>query len=72
MDGVDKPKLLILVRQPLTIALQEFTRLQDQLVLSAVLAFCALALIAILLARKIAAPLRAIRRALETPGRQLP
>ena len=55
MDGVDKPKLLILVRQPLTIALQEFTRLQDQLVLSAILAFCALSLIAILLARKIAA-----------------
>ena len=72
MDGVDKPKLLILVRQPLTIALQEFTRLQDQLVLSAILAFCALSFIAILLARKIAAPLRAIRRALETPGRQLP
>ena len=67
MDGVDKPKLLILVRQPLTIALQEFTRLQDQLVLSAILAFCALSFIAILLARKIAAPLRAIRRALEPP-----
>ncbi len=32
MDGVDKPKLLILVRQPLVIALKEFTRLQDQLV----------------------------------------
>lgn len=72
MDGIDKPKLQILVRQPLAIALQEFSRLQDQLVLSAILAFCALSLIAILLARKIAAPLRAIRRALETPGRQLP
>ena len=40
--------------------------------LSAILAFCALSFIAILLARKIAAPLRAIRRALEPPGRQLP
>ena len=72
LDGVQQPQWQIVVRQPLAIAMQDFSRLQDQLALSALIAFGALSIAAVWLARKIASPLRAIRRALETPGTPLP
>ena len=72
LDGVQQPQWQVVVRQPLTIAMQDFSRLQDQLALSALIAFGALSIAAVWLARKIASPLRAIRRALETPGTPLP
>lgn len=72
LNGVQQPQWQVVVRQPLTIAMQDFSRLQDQLALSALIAFCALSIAAVWLARKIASPLRAIRRALETPGNPLP
>lgn len=72
LEGVQQPLWQIVVRRPVAIALQDFSRLQDQLALSALIAFCALSIAAVWLARKIASPLRAIRRALETPGNQLP
>lgn len=67
-DKVQSPGWQILVRQPASVAMGDFTKLQDQITLSAILAFCALSLLTFLMSRRLCAPLVALRQALENPG----
>lgn len=68
-DDIQSPDWQFLVRQPVSVAMQDFSKLQDQITLSAILAFCVLSLLAFVMSRRMSAPLVAIRQALEDPGR---
>ncbi len=67
-DKIQSPDWQILVRQPASVAMGDFTKLQDQITLSAILAFCALSLLTFFMSRRLCAPLVALRQALENPG----
>jgi hypothetical protein len=67
-DKIQSPDWQILVRQPASVAMGDFSKLQDQITLSAILAFCALSLLTFLMSRRLCAPLVALRQALENPG----
>ena len=68
-DTIQSPDWQILVRQPASVAMRDFSKLQDQITLSAILAFCVLSLLAFVMSRRLSAPLVAIWQALEDPGR---
>lgn len=67
-DKIQSPDWQILVRQPASVAMRDFSKLQDQITLSAILAFCALSLLTFFMSRRLCAPLVALRQALENPG----
>lgn len=65
---IQYPDWYILVRQPVSVAMHDFSNLQDRITLSAILAFCALSLLTYFMSRRLCAPLVALRQALENPG----
>jgi diguanylate cyclase len=67
---IQRPDWNILVRQPVSVAMRDFSHLQDQITLSAILAFCALSLLTLVMSHRLTAPLKALRQALENPTTQ--